>query len=71
MFGNGQAEKGVPLMDFPKRSAQNASGSLFEQITHRTAVDRLDDIRFITSRRKHEDFVDLAFRWLQWPVTHW
>ena len=54
--GNGRAEKGVPLVDFPNRVAHIVNGGLFDQIAHRAGVGRLFDIRFITVRRKHEHF---------------
>jgi len=55
-FGNGRAEKGVPLVDFPNRAAHVVSGGLLDKIAHRAGVDRLDDIRFIVVRRKYEYF---------------
>ena len=56
MFGNGRAEKCVPLVDFSNRRTQVASGSLLDEIAHCTGVYRLDNIRFITVRRKHQHF---------------
>ena len=55
-FGNGRAEKSVPLVDFPNRGAYIASGGLLDQIAHRAGVDRRDDIRLIAVRRKDEHF---------------
>src|SRR5580704_3822818 len=55
-FGDGRAEKCVPLLDFTNRRAYIVSGGLFDQIALRAGVDRLDDIRFIAVRRKHEHF---------------
>jgi hypothetical protein len=54
-FGNGRAEKGVPLVDFPNGGANTASGGLFDQVAHCAGFDRLDDIRLITMRRQHEN----------------
>src|ERR1039457_5293924 len=42
-FGNGRAEKCVPLVDFPNRVAHVVSGGLLDEIAHRSGVDRLDD----------------------------
>ena len=56
MFGNGRAEKCVPLVDFPNRVAHTVSGGLLDEIAHRAGVNRLDDIRFIVVRRKYEHF---------------
>ena len=54
MFRNGCAEKCVPLVDFPDGVANYASGGLLDQIAHPAGFDRLDNISFITVRRKKE-----------------
>ena len=56
MFGNGRAQKCVPLVDFPNRLAQTVNGGVFDEIAHRAGFGRLFDIFFITVRRKHEHF---------------
>ena len=56
MFGNGRAEKGVPLVDIPNRGTNRVSRGLFDKIARSAGFDRLDDIRFIAVRRKHEYF---------------
>ena len=56
MFGNGRAEKGVALVDIPNRGTHRVSGGLLDEIAHSAGFDRLDDIRFIAVRRKHEHF---------------
>lgn len=46
----------VLMVDRPDRGADIVSARLFDQVTHRAGFDRLDDIRFIAVRRKHEHF---------------
>jgi len=53
-FGNGGAEERFPLVDRPDGRADIAGGSLLDEITLCTGFDRLDDIRFIAVRGKHE-----------------
>ena len=51
MFGNGRAEKGVPLVDIPNRGAHRVSGGLLDEVAHSAGFDCLDDIRFIAAQR--------------------
>jgi len=70
-LGDGRAEKCVPFLDFPNRGAYTAGGRLFEQITHRTGVDRLQDIRFVSVRRKKEHFGrERLAESGEWPENH-
>jgi len=53
-FGNGRAEKGVSLVDFPDGVADIVCRGLFDEVALCAGLDGLHDIRLVAVRREHE-----------------